>query len=154
MPFPNIATFNIIITKSLTYRLYIISHSDTIGYHAVCMRKRPCKDCTSGRAAYRLTGICILVTDSLFSQTVQIRCIHLWITITANHIFPGCVCHQKNTLSFHLPPPLLIKFIMNDSAYLRHQYSAYRAVFPYLIISFTWTILFLSVIFFSRRDLL
>ena len=102
MPFPYITACNAVITQSLSYRLYIVPHCNAVCYHAIRVRKCTSEDCTSCRSTDRLAGIRILITDSFFSQTVQIRGFHLWIAVASDHVFSGRICHQKYQLFSHV----------------------------------------------------
>ena len=105
VPFSDIAAFNLVIVQTLSDCLYVISHSDTVCDNSIGVWKCSSKNCTSCRTTYRLTGISILITDALLCQSVKIWRLHLFISITANHIFSCCVCHQYYNLLFHSCSP-------------------------------------------------
>ena len=121
MPFSDIAAFNLVIVQTLSDCLYVISHSDTVCDNSIGVWKCSSKNCTSCRTTYRLTGISILITDALLCQSVKIWRLHLFISITANHIFSCCVCHQYYNLLFHSCSPF---HSMDNVSYLSlHKFS-------------------------------
>ena len=102
MVFSNIAACDSMITQALSDRLYIIPHRNAVCHHAVCVWKGSCKNCTPRRSAYRLTRICVFISNALRCQAVQIRSLHFLVTIASYHIFSRGIRHQKYNLSFHV----------------------------------------------------
>ena len=93
MPFPNVCCADAVVCETLSDGFYVGAQRDAVCKAAIGMGVCTGEQGRAGRAADRLTGVGILVADTVFRQTVQIRRMHVRIAVAANHILAGCVCH-------------------------------------------------------------
>ncbi len=94
MPFPGVGRAQPRVGEALADGLYVGPQGHAVREASVGMGVYAGEQRRAGRAADRLAGIGVLVADSPFGQAVQVRRVHIRISVTSHHILAGGIRHQ------------------------------------------------------------